>query len=586
MSKSLHSLKSAIGIIVLMGSCAALSGTPSTGHVSGEVRDAAGNPLPDLLISLVARSAREALPVLTRTDAAGRVLFRNVRAGIYELAVTSSLYETPRGRLVEIEPGETVSVKLVLQQLLTLGGDQDNVGIKTLLRSANGRRMIFRSAPQVTEDTGYFFEKAALQVVTDTGLGEDSFGFPGSDLTGTTTTFALQDSLLGSGDYLVAGQIHSGTNSSWRIKNILDYPLATNHSLRFFFGYGRISLGQANYPESGLSNQPEGLEPASAARVLSAGLEDRWNIGESLSFLVGLELNQVRNQQTRSFVSPSAEIDFKPLRGTSVQLRLASKRRSRASSVPLPDGEVVSLSDAVFFSPLDDRISFGTTRYLEAKVVQSLGAKTSLEAAAFQSRILGAPVPILAIWQDGSGSEVLSLMDDLAGGGGYRLALTREITSNVRARVSYVRAEAAGLASPMHDLGIRADIGLEGLVEQRFYHGVSTEVEAFIPASKTRVTALVKTISGQGPLLPLDVLSDFQETSNQGLNFFVRQMVPVPETLLGFLGLDFLSAYQLEILLDIRNLTNEEVGLLESGRGNLVLMPRPRTVRGGISVKF
>ena len=55
---------------------------------------------------------------------------------------------------------------------------------------------------------------------------------------------------------------------------------------------------------------------------------------------------------------------------------------------------------------------------------------------------------------------------------------------------------------------------------------------------------------------------------------------------LTFLGLDFISAYEIEALVDIRNLTNEDLGTVRTEMGDLSLVRNPRTVRGGISVRF
>lgn len=579
-------IKHAFRLLTVFSLIALLTGSlGATGRVVGVVRDVAGNPLPDLLVSLASRGLSEALPVLTRTDRQGRLTFQNIEAGLYELSVMSSLYESPQGRFIEVQPGETVSIKLVLEHLLTLGADQENLDIKSLLRTAGSRRMIFRTIPGSIEERPYFFEKAALQLVTDTGLGGDGFSFPGKDLTGTTTSFAVQDSLLGSGDYIVAGRVHSGSDSSWRVKNILDYDLGPNHGLRLYLGYGRVSFGQAAYYGTNLSGA-EFIESATATKILSAGVEDRWNLGDALSLLVGFELNQVRHRTTRSFVSPNAQIDFTPFEGTTFQVRLSSKRCSETTGVELPDGDVINLSDAVYLAPSENGLGYGTTRHVEAGVVQSLGAGTKVEVTAFRSQISGAPVPIMAFWEDGSGSEFLPLEDDLAGSRGYRVSLTREFTPQVSASISYVRAEAAGLlpAARIDLVGTRA--AFTGQVGERFFHGLATELDAFIPASQTQITALFKATPGGSPLVSLSALSDARDTSDRGVSLFVRQLLPIPQSLFGLMGLDFLASYRLEVLLDIRNLTNEELGLLEGSLGNLVLVQRPRTVRGGIAVKF
>ena len=100
------------------------------------------------------------------------------------------------------------------------------------------------------------------------------------------------------------------------------------------------------------------------------------------------------------------------------------------------------------------------------------------------------------------------------------------------------------------------------------------------------MNALVKFVTNGHPITTLDSFSDIYETGNEGIHLFVRQVVPMPENWLTFLGLDFLSEYRIEALLDIRNLTNEDLGVIHTDAGKVSLVRSPRTVRGGISVRF
>ncbi len=91
---------------------------------------------------------------------------------------------------------------------------------------------------------------------------------------------------------------------------------------------------------------------------------------------------------------------------------------------------------------------------------------------------------------------------------------------------------------------------------------------------------------GSSAINTLDGYSDVYETGNQGLNFFVRQIIPVPVGILNFVGLDFLASPRLEALLDVRNLTNDNVGVIRTNQGDVVLIRAPRSVRGGIAFRF
>ncbi|MCZ6451870.1 MAG: hypothetical protein O6918_13545, partial [Deltaproteobacteria bacterium] len=150
--------------------------------------------------------------------------------------------------------------------------------------------------------------------------------------------------------------------------------------------------------------------------------------------------------------------------------------------------------------------------------------------------------------------------------------------------VSYIHGKAAGFnrnATLVFD-----EPALQKLIERRNYHTVNAQIEAYIPSTGTHLNALVKFASNGHPVTTLDAFADIYETGNEGINIFVRQALPVPEAWLTFLGMDFLSAYEIEALLDLRNLTNEDLGKVSTEMGDVSLVRNPRTVRGGIWVRF
>lgn len=560
----------------------------SAGHLNGIVKDDQGNPLSNLLVALIARSGDETtIPILTRTDKTGRLIFKNIQAGTYQLLVRSSAYQSPAGRFVQISPGQTVSVSLVLQQLLSLGPGEQNVGLKTLLRANGADRLIFRTRPDLVEDGPRFFEKAAVEVYSNAWGAGGPFS-PLRSPGGTTTNFAVKQSMIGGNDYVVAGQFNSGPDSFWRVKNQLDYQLGDGHSLQLFMGYGRLSVDQPDNPSI---NNPVGVRdesgfssPVSATRVMSLGLEDTLQFGDALSLVWGMELNQVRRADNRYFVSPNAEINFEPVAGTQFRALMASKRETRGNSVTLPDEESVNLADAVQLSFIGDRVLTGTARLYEASIAQDLGDNTTLQLAAYWTRLTEVAVPYFSVDSERT-PQAFHLNRGQAANHGYRLTVERQLGDKVRASFSYVRADAVGIDQGVPALLVdRADLG--NLLRRRGFHALATEVEAYLPASQTHLTAIVKRVTHGRPLVGLDPLSDVYETSNQGVNLFVRQLIPVPTSVLNFLGLDFLASYKIEALLDIRNLTNDDLGLLQTAEGDVLLVENPRTVRGGIALNF
>lgn len=556
------------------------------GHLSGIVKDPQGNPLANLVVALVARAGGEVLPVLTRTDGQGRLQFNNLESGLYELQVKSSAYQGPSGRVVEIPAGRTASVSLVLHQLLSLGpDDRENVGIKTLLRSSVDKRVIFRSQgeyPDPEKPRAGPFETASLEVYTNAGLGNaDHSG-------GTTTNFAFRES-LGLSDYVVAGQVGAAADTSWRVKNMLTYDLGKNHSLQLLMGYGRFNNGPPSIAtlDAPLAGEGQPYYPSSvgATNVLSLGLEDRLTFGDLVRLKWGFELNKVRGALEQTLVSPDAEVEIHPTDSTTLRARLASKRESLGDTIDLPDGERVNLADAVSLSMLDGRTTeLARARFYEASLSQKVGQATELQFAAFRNQFFGASMPFFALVGK-ENREFFKPSNSLAESRGYRMTVKQKFGENFATSLSYLKAAADGLDSGEPSLLVEKS-ALETLIRRRGYHALAAQIDAFIPASRTRFTALVKAVPGGRPITTLDALSDFYETGNKGVNLYVRQLVPVPLSWLEFLGLDFMQGYKFEALLDVRNLTNEEFGLLRTAQGNLVLVQNPRTFRGGFAVNF
>ncbi len=565
------------------------------GQLRGIIQDQSGQAVPDILVTLLGQSSDRVLPILTRSNKLGQILFKNLEMGTYQVLVKSSQYVSRKEQTVRILPGKTAALTLVLQNLFDLdGSDGRNVKLKTVLRAADNR-LIFRYVPGLTRPSRAnrrpsWFEEAVFQVHTNAGLGGDYLLFPGDSGGGTTANFALAESLGGNRDYVFAGQVNSGEDSLWRLKSFLNYTLSENHSLRLFLGHGRISFQQ---PSLGLLGNPIALgsdvgftTAAATTHILSSGFEERFNWGRAVSFAWGLELNQVRTVRNHSFISPNAELSIRPSERSVMRLTLASKRPTYGNSVMLPDGRQISLSDSVGLSRVNDEIRFGTSRHYQGSLGYHLDAATEVEVAAFRDQFFGGTVPFVAFLSYRPGAEMIRLNDDQVRTRGQRFTIRRRLAENLRTSFSYTRGRALGFTPG--DIAIVFDPSeLDGLVQQEGFDALSTQVDLFVPFSRTAITALVKIIPNGNPIPTLDALSDTYQTANQGINLFLRQIVPVPVALLNSLGLDFLAAgYEIEALLDIRNLANMDLGVVQTLLGDVELAQNPRTVRGGLTFRF
>ena len=582
--------------LFVLGVLLALSGVPAhasaRGQLLGLVQDESGLPVSDILVTLTESSSDEGLPVLTRSDDSGRLFFKNMRAGSYRVLVKSSQYAVRKAGPVEILPGQTAVMTLVLQELLDVEGlGGRNVSFKALLRNADPR-LIFRHIPELREGrTNPWFESAVFQVYSSAGHGGDYLRLPDDSAGATTANFGMVQRLPGGRDYIFAGQLNSGEDSLWRIKAFMDQSLSDRHSVRVFLGHGRIGVHQ---PRMALLGNPGALgrdvdftNAAGTTNILSVGFEDRFSWGDTLALTWGLELNRVRSTYNYSTLSPSAEMTLRPVPRARLRVTMASKRPTLyQNSVTLEDGRTVGLSDAVKISWVDNRLEFGTTRHYRGSLAYQLWENTELELARFQDQFFGGTVPFMAFFTSSPDPDLVRLTDDQARTWGNRLTLRQGITRNVRAGVSYIRGSAVSVVPTGYTLVVEtADIG--GLLKRTGYGAVGTELGVIIPTTRTELTAVVKFVTDGDPVTPLDALSDAYETGNKGLNLFIRQIIPIPDSVLSFLGLDFLNGRRIEALLDIRNLTNEDLGMVSnSPGGSVVLAQNPMSVRGGVTVRF
>ena len=582
--------------LFLLGVLLSLSGVSVQASVRGQllglVQDESGLPVSDILVTLTESSSDEGLPVLTRSDDSGRLFFKNMRAGSYRVLVKSSQYAVRKAGPVEILPGQTAVMTLVLQELLDVEGlGGRNVSFKALLRNADPR-LIFRHLPELLEGrTNPWFESAVFQVYSSAGHGGDYLRLPDDSAGATTANFGMVQSLPGGRDYIFAGQLNSGEDSLWRIKAFMDQTLSDRHSVRVFLGHGRIGVHQPGMALLGnpgaLSRDVNFTNAAGTTNILSVGFEDRFSWGDTLALTWGLELNKVRSTSNYSTLSPSAELTLRPVPRARLRVTMASKRPTLyQNSVTLEDGRTVGLSDAVKISWIDNRLEFGTSRHYRGSLAYKLWENTELELARFQDQFFGGTVPFMAFFTSSPDPDLVRLTDDQARTWGNRLTLRQGISRNVRAGVSYIRGTAVSVVPAGYALVLEtADVG--SLLKRTGYGAVDTELGVFIPTTRTELTAVVKFVTDGDPVTPLDALSDAYETGNKGLNLFIRQLIPIPDSILSFLGLDFLNGRRIEALLDIRNLTNEDLGVVSNGPGgSVVLAQNPRSVRGGVTVRF
>lgn len=567
----------------------------SLGHFSGLVKNESGEPVPGLLVALLQKSSDQVLPILARSDKHGKLDLKNVQPGNYELLVRSSTYRGPRDT-IQILPAQTTVITLILQQLLPFDStNEENIGIKALLRGTDEKRLIFRGLPGQSSQADLRSAnpksgKTVFEIYSTAGLDSDYLVVPTDSAKGMVSNFAIIESLGSAANYTLAGQLNSGEDSLWRLKALFDYQASDAHSLNFSVGYSRLSFNQ---PSMSLINNPNLLSQNSEftrtvgnTQIVTLGVEDNFRLSEAFSLLWGLEVNKVRAGRDHTIINPTAGLSYSPSSRTHVRFLTTSKRHTQTGSIMLPNGELLNLQNSVYLSKVDHNLDIGTSHYYLGSLSHYVADKTEIELAAFTNHYSGPTTPFWATFPGKrKNPEVLHLDDSQANNHGYRITVRQELFDRIKTSFSYVRGMAAGI-DPQNTVLLLNSSSLKELVSKDSYRAFSAAIETYLSYSKTHINALIKVIPDGSPISTLDSFSDTYNIGNQGINLFVRQVVPIPVGFLSLLGLDFLSNYKVEALLDVRNLTNQNLSSIPTSLGNILLIRNPRSMRGGIAVRF
>ena len=497
----------------------------SLGSFSGRIQDPSGKPLSNILVALLYTSPEPTpLPILTRSDEAGEIRLSNLEAGNYELLVKNSQYRSPNRNLVQVLPGKTTVLSLVLQQLFGEGSfDEENQEVKTVLRNAGDDRLIFRYLPETTgqdSDSSPLAASLGEAVVQVYGNGSSRGSYPvvtGDGAGGATTHFALVQSLGTSSKYIVAGQLSSGVEELWRLRNSVELPLSDSHTFGVFVGYGRENFAQSGLAPYGnpttLGHHLDDAPTIGSTRVLSLGIQEKLLLGNVLSILWGLELNQVTANQRQTFLNPNAELSYSPTEQTKFKVMMASKRMTHSGSLLLPDGEMLNLREAVYFSRVGNQLAVSTPRHYRGSITQQLTKNTEIELAAYENQLFGETTPLLAYSKEGPARPGFQLADEHAVNRGYRVMVRRRLGNTLNTALSYIHGKASGIS---RDATLVFDeFALDQAIERRNFHTLNAEIEAYIPFSGTRLNALVKFASNGHPITTLDAFSDTYETGNE-----------------------------------------------------------------------
>ncbi|MBI4456125.1 MAG: carboxypeptidase regulatory-like domain-containing protein [Acidobacteria bacterium] len=552
----------------------------ATSELRGTLKDPSGHPIANLAFSLVRAGVRHSMT----SNQVGQFTFKNLPPGEYLLRVEGPNFKTLGSSTVSILSGNKTFVSVVLQEVFDVDDTRPlpkNYELRTILRNTADGRLIFRNNPTSPsgnmEAADWFHGNGVIEVYSGSGWGNRDFTVvPGSPYAGMLTNFAYSQDFPGRMHYVFSGQMISGEDSLWKVRNSARYEVGGNQSLEMSLGYTRLasSSSQPIYLTdlNRLGQDSRWTSSAASARTLALGLRHEWSPDETIRLEYGVEMDHFRAASSRTFLSPALRANWKAWAGGEVVARVMSKYSTRYNTLRLPNGSDVEVGDSIHLTKVGNTVRVGTSRRYEIIGLQEWGPARG-EFSVFRDQLCGGAPYLLYLLSDPARKDIVV----------QSLPLTYSVQQGIRAGVTggsdtlnyavdYVYGTALGF-----DESVSTAKSVSEAMKIHRYHGVMGRVQGTVPRLHTVVAGMVRIVPGK-PVTTVDQFNDTWNISNQSVNFFLRQVIPFPD-LLGF-------SPRLEALLDLRNVLNQDVGTVHTETGDFVLVRNPRSVRGGISLNF
>ncbi len=560
----------------------------TAGRISGKVTSSTGDSLLGAVVTVFKQDQEGGTISFTRSDRQGVYTLANLTPGSYYLQVSREGYHPLTSSSIKIDPGRTTTLNVILQEFLDfVSGDPDprNWDLRSVVRSTSDRRLIFRDLPSAApfESDGQFSRGATLNVTSTSGLSSDSYELsPVTGQTGIVSNFAFTEPVSEHGRMILSGQLNSGYDSYWQVRNTYNYRSSPDRDMKFSFGYGRTTmngptLGTIARPVDFFDGDPQLRE--SGIQTVGFGFESRNKVLDTLALEYGFDLSRVYYGPTRSFVSPFFQIIVTPSASWMIKTGIASRRLSDNNSVALPDGEVLNLIEPTYIAKIDGQVHVSEFKHSEVSVGRELGDSTHVEVGVYEDHMNGPGMPLfISSNRPGWQGRVAQLTEAQSAQRGVRVAMNRRFLDCLTGSIAYVYGSGASLTD--QDARLSSDALARNLLEyvqRSYYHAFTTRLNAVVPRTKTDITAVVRWYPGS-TLTPVDLFGDKSDMMSKGTNFVIRQPIPLPE----FMG----STRRWEALVDVRNLFDQNLQRVQTADGDILLTRNPRSLRFGLNLNL
>lgn len=579
-------------LIVLALTVAALPLEAKTGgRLSGKIKNVSGEGVFGAVITILKPDEGGGSIFFTRSDKSGSYNLANVTPGSYYIQVSRDGYEPLTSSNVKIDAGKTTGLDIILQEffgLISNDSDPRNWDIKALMRSASGRRLIFRDQPGVllpgVETDAPFYRSGTMNVSSNASLNSQNQSvFPSKGRNGVVSNFAFIEPVSQHTRVIFSGQLNSGYDSFWRVRNTYDYRPDDSRDFRFSAGYGRLNLSRPTLGELGRPAQFFNEDPAlheSAVETLVLGLEGSNKFLDIMQVGYGFDYSRLSYGQIRGVFSPYVQFSISPGRGWVFKSSLSSKRLEDENTLLLPDGEQLNLSEPTYITRIGNQTTMSQFKHSELALVKGLSDDTSVEVAAYEDRSDGPGLPFLVTIHRPSGtdSQLAQLGADQCRQRGLRFVMDRKLFDYLSGSIAYVYGTGTGLADTSTPLSSdQLARNLLSYMHQSYYHSITSQLRAQIPRTRTNFTTVVRWYPGN-PVTSLDLFADRMDIFTKGVNFSIRQAIPLPE----FMG----SSGRWEAIIDVRNIFAQGQDRIRTSDGDLFLTHNPRTLRFGLNLNF
>jgi len=582
-----------LAILVLLTEPSLAINQQNPGHISGNIKSPAGNPLNNASINIFKISGQKQILAKAgiRSNQSGFFRAANLIPGIYLLQIAHDDYRTTSTGKFEVEPDRTTSLEITVGRFVKFISNNDdprNWDLIKVMRSSSDRRMIFRYEPAGTPESYRdkdlpFSRNGTMSLASNTPLGggRQCLASPHSSQNGIVTNFALSEPMSRNSRMIFSGQFDYGKSTFWRVRDTIHYRPNNEHDYKVSFGYGRMNLDYAGSDalESQMIPENTGTQ-ASRIETIAFGIEGTTKFYDLFRINYGFDYSRLNYSTDKHFLYPSLEILVSPMDGWRFKTSFTSRRENDTDRVMLSTGEVLNLSEPTLITVVGNEVSMSQVRHTEFAVERAVNRDTSLEVAVYRDNIYGPGIPlrITTITPETQTSAVMHLNENRSRQQGLRISLNRHMLPNLRGSLAYVYGEATNLPPLDESVSIESmNSDFKRYAYQQYNHSITGQLDATIPDTNTNLLATIRWYPGN-PISPINWFSDPMDIGSKSVNVVVRQTLPMQE---------FLSTTgRWEILLDFRNLLNQGEEVLSASDGLIVLNRNPRSLRFGFSLNF